>query len=326
MAIINGGIGDDIITGGNGDDTINGLGGNDTLDGGGASGSDTINGGDGDDTITGNNGADTLNGDAGDDTIYGGNQNDTISGGDDNDTLFGEEGVDTISGGAGNDDIDGGQGSDTLYGNDGDDVLDGGGNGQDTLVGGLGDDDLTGGSAPDEFIFNFDVDSQLVSTTYNFVNDWDHPAQQAALVAWNNSYAAWVAWMESQGEVDWGAADAFSQDVNWQSGKKAGYTGKFIETFTQADVTATVTSEVLTVTGEGHDTVIDFNLDDEGDTLTLNGLADLSEAEFSSLFDVSTDGSSTLLSWSGGSITIVGLSLATDAAFFAQGTTDGWFA
>lgn len=98
--------GDDIIIGdnndnilgssapntGNGADEIYGAGGNDTLNGG--NGADTLYGGAGIDTLNGDNGEDELYGGSGDDTLKGGGANDILVGGKDNDTLTGGSGDD----------------------------------------------------------------------------------------------------------------------------------------------------------------------------------------------------------------------------------------
>ena len=166
---INGGNGVDVINGGNGNDTGSGGAGNDKLNGGG--GADTLNGGGGADTLNGGGGADTLNGGAGADKLNGGGGADTSNGGAGTDTINGGGGTDTINGGAGNDDLTGGNGNDTINGGSGGDDLTGGngsdtingGGGGDTLNGGGGNDDLTGGVGADEFIFNTNFGTDVIT-------------------------------------------------------------------------------------------------------------------------------------------------------------------
>ncbi|MCW8842083.1 MAG: hypothetical protein OQK00_01575 [Rhodobacteraceae bacterium] len=176
--------------GSNANDVLSGEWGNDTLNGG--KGRDYLSGGIGDDDLIGGQMSDTLIGGAGNDTIYGGRGrdwvemgdgddlyndskqgntkgrdrveagagNDTIRGRGGDDTFFGDEGNDEISGGGGKDKIRGGAGNDTLmgniakdklYGETGDDLLYGG-DGNDSLYGGDGDDVIRGGKGADSFV------------------------------------------------------------------------------------------------------------------------------------------------------------------------------
>ena len=73
-------------------------------------------------TINGTSGDDSLLGTSGDDTINGLAGNDTIDGGPGNDSLFGGIGDDTIDGGDGNDYLDPGPGADTVRGGLGNDI------------------------------------------------------------------------------------------------------------------------------------------------------------------------------------------------------------
>ncbi|MGC1494250.1 MAG: CAP domain-containing protein [Sulfitobacter sp.] len=161
---IDAGTGDDVVSAGAGDDTVNGQAGNDTLDGG--AGDDTLFGSDGDDLITGGDGADQLNGGTGadilsgqsgndrilagtgDDLVHGGAQQDSITGGEGNDTIYGDAGFDLLRGNEGDDLIDGGHQADNIYGDAGNDTLYGSG-GFDRLFGGADDDIAYGGTSGD---------------------------------------------------------------------------------------------------------------------------------------------------------------------------------
>ncbi|MBW4497921.1 MAG: hypothetical protein KME26_33655 [Oscillatoria princeps RMCB-10] len=150
-----GGSGGDTLTGGDGNDLIFGDDGNNTsIDG---TEDDTLTGGGGDDLVTGNAGEDTLFGEGGNDTLSGGEGNDALSGGQGNDSLagdngndqlFGDRGNDTITGSVGNDTITAGTGNDSLTGDLGEDRLFGEA-GNDTLAGGEANDILSGGEGDD---------------------------------------------------------------------------------------------------------------------------------------------------------------------------------
>lgn len=147
--LIYGGAGNDTLWGDVGADRIWGEAGDDSLRGG--SDNDFIDGGDGNDLIYGDAHDDTLAGGVGRDTLYGGSGNDQITGGDDDDLLMGEDGNDLLGGGTGNDTVYGGNGADTLNGFDGDDLLVGEA-GNDSLVGGKGNDTMNGGMGADTFV------------------------------------------------------------------------------------------------------------------------------------------------------------------------------
>ncbi len=87
----------------------------------------------------------------GDDTLEGGPGNDTLVGGIGNDILSGGTGADLLDGGDGHDELTGGPGDDYLHGGGGADGLDGG-SGADWLEGGAGSDALEGGDGDDILI------------------------------------------------------------------------------------------------------------------------------------------------------------------------------
>lgn len=139
--------GDNVMKGTEGDDAFDGLGGNDILKG--FAGEDDLIGGAGDDVLIGGTGQDRLRGDGGNDTLDGGRGEDELYGGADNDKLKGGAGSDDLYGGDGNDRLLGQGSSDTLDGGAGRDRLEGAGGG-DKLYGGAGRDKLIGGKDNDE--------------------------------------------------------------------------------------------------------------------------------------------------------------------------------
>lgn len=244
--------------------------------------------------------ADTY-GTTGNDEIYAGNGNDNVYGGDGNDELYGENG------------------NDKLYGEAGDDQLDGG-RGDDLLVGGLGNDELTGGSGNDSFFFNFTVNSSgsWVTQTASF-RDGSTPSANADAVAWNNylnQLAAWRLEMLAQtGQTDENT-DLDDTAVLTTSTKKAG-------TIVLGSVAYDndyqwqewVGSSSVTITGEGHDTVLDWTTGN--DKLVLKGLSNDSGATnywgnfLSSDSDV--DGKTVISFGTGadaGSITLIGTDMS----------------
>lgn len=275
----------EVLTGGDENDVINGLAGN-----------DHITGGEGDDVIVG--GPDTpvakeRGGDYPDnDEIYGGGGADEISGGYGNDDIYGEGGDDALSGGAGNDLLDGGEGDDALSG----------GTGNDVLVGGEGDDGLSGGAGNDTFRFTFGLKAN--TQTLNFFEYAENPAQQANLNAWNNAYAEWTAWVNSLGG-EWGDDQGAALAVNW-NGKVRDFTQQFVA----EDVEATITTYEFD--GEGVDVISDWNT---GDTLEFAGLTADNWDDF---LDVALIGSDTVVSWAGGSITVVGADLTSNFASYVN--------
>ncbi|HET7716882.1 MAG TPA: hypothetical protein VFK86_14760, partial [Bauldia sp.] len=84
-----------VISGGDLNDVLNGLLGNDTLNGG--LGSDTLNGGDGNDDLNGGDDNDTLNGGIGADELDGGAGDDVMAGGADDDVYFVDSAGDVVN-------------------------------------------------------------------------------------------------------------------------------------------------------------------------------------------------------------------------------------
>lgn len=153
-----GGAGDDTVTGGPGDDVLwagSGDTGSDVVSGG--SGDDVLGGGAGDDLLVGGNSSasgDAITASSGTDTLFGGAGNDTVIGAnwtDNGDGIVGSgdtfgnaasDGANTAWAGTGNDYVVGGGAADTM----------GGGLGDDTLIGQDGDDILYAGTDGDEHI------------------------------------------------------------------------------------------------------------------------------------------------------------------------------
>lgn len=125
----------------------------------GLAGDDRLEGNDGDDLLSGGDGGDEIFGDAGQDRIDGGDGDDTIKGGADDDTIEGGDGNDFIHGQNGVDVVNGGAGNDTMTGN----------NGEDTLSGDAGDDEIKGGFNWDTVRGGPDNDTVLGQNGYDTV-------------------------------------------------------------------------------------------------------------------------------------------------------------
>ncbi|MFC3077356.1 calcium-binding protein [Phenylobacterium terrae] len=256
--------------------------------------------------LTGGDENDIINGLAGNDLITGGEGDDVIVGGPDTPVAKppGNSNYpdnDEIYGGGGDDDIAGGYGNDEIYGEDGDDALSGGA-GNDLLVGGAGDDGLSGGAGNDTFRFTFGLKAN--TQTLKFFEYAENPAQQANLNAWNNAYAEWTAWVNSLGG-DWGDDQGGALAVNW-NGKARDFTQQFVA----GDVEATITTYEFE--GEGVDVISDWNT---GDKLEFAGLTADNWDDF---LDVAVVGSDTVVSWAGGSITVVGVDLTSNFASYVN--------
>ena len=252
--VINGGFGNDQIRGGHGRDTLRGEDGNDSLFGddgddtlSGGSGNDLIDGGRGNDHASGGDGNDRISGGTGDDSLAGDNGDDLIVGENGNDHLFGGAGNDTLSGGSGNDTMVGGSGNDTLQGADGNDHLNGG-EGNDRLFGSAGTDQLTGGHGADRFLFTTSYSGGLSGTDH--ITDFSR----------------------AQGDL----IDLSGIDAN--SGRAGNQAFHFIGTHA-----FTHTAGELRITGSGHTTVLQGDLNGDGigdfairvDSTAPIGVADL---------------------------------------------------
>ena len=265
----------------------------------------TQNGGSGDDTLTGTNQADTINGGDGNDTLGTnsaptGNGHDLLNGDGGNDTINGGNGNDTLNGGAGNDSIVGGVGDDLIVGGAGNDVLEGGSNsGQDI------------GAGVNTFVFNFTLQTIAGSTVYFRPNedgtDGNTPNANANPQAWQNYMDQLAAWRAEMALLYGSDSDIATESTTLINKKvPVGPTYTYDNSYTTAGVT--------TITGsDGFDTVKDLGNDD---VVELHGLAGLSKTEFAALFDVSNDGTNSILSWGGGSITLLGVIFADEGAVY----------
>ncbi|MFM8609344.1 MAG: calcium-binding protein [Burkholderiaceae bacterium] len=313
----------DTIEGKNGDDTVTGGGGDDTLKGG--AGNDSIDGGAGNDTIEGGADDDVIDGGTGNDTIRGGAGADTITGGDGNDTIEGGAGADTISGGNGDDTISGDAGADAISGGDGNDTISGGA-GADQITGGPGDDSLDGRSvttpeAGNTFTFNFTVTTIEVEreASFNFQDGSTPDTVKADWAAWNayvNNLAVWRAGMEAQYGVDSEAGQTFSVSGIKSSGNTAKNKKDVGTTFSGDHTYAYLTTEttVALTASDGTDVIHDWLATDANvanrDKLVFAGLSnDETAVNFWGDF-LSTDSlmdGKTVISFAGGSITLVGV-------------------
>jgi hypothetical protein len=232
------------------------------------------------------------------------------------DQLNGTSRADVINAGAGDDHIASGAGADTVDGGDGDDKIDAGG-GDDTLIGGAGDDFLNGGGGSDTFVFHFTL-SGSGGATISFENGIDQND-------FRNEYEAFLeengidadTWQQnSQTDPVPGNDDATVESVVLSNDQT-----RYYENTVGSGGSPTITAS------DGNDTIAQFhNSGPNIDTIELHGLASLegNDALIDTLFDLSVsdannDGiNDTVLSWNGGSITILGTSeWGTDViAFF----------
>jgi Ca2+-binding RTX toxin-like protein len=304
FVVIVGTSGADSLTGGTGSDTIFGLAGDDTIEGldepdriDAGAGNDSVLGGLGGDTIFGGAGDDSIQGEDGFDQIYGEDGNDTIDGGNDGDALWGYAGNDLIFGGFGADAIYGGEGEDTLFsgadddvvlgdgGNDslsaagGDDDVNGGegddslhgGSGNDRLSGDGGADRLTGGADADEFFWAFGAESALAAR--DTVTDFSRIEGDSLLLG------------SAQGEFE-----GPYRPLVWVGQLAAGFTGTLGAAFVPAagmggaDIGEGMAQIFWAAGGGGVTLYVDANDNfalDEGDLVVrLDGLADLTQADF----------------------------------------------
>lgn len=238
------------------------------------------------------------------------------------DVLTGTKNDDTIYAGAGDDIVNSGAGDDTVYGGDGNDKINAGA-GDDVLEGGAGDDILNGGGGSDTYVFNFTVNAGATTITYDATPaDYDtnnNGVSQSEFSAFKNDYDAWLAenapadynYNQTSSDpvtsaTDPDAVDGAVSSVTLTNGQTR-YWEETIDT-TSGGAPAITASD-------GYDTITQFQ--DAGpnvDKIQLNGLAGLSDEDLDTLFDLSTSDANgdgvldTILSWDGGSITILGTS------------------
>jgi hypothetical protein len=234
-------------------------------------------------------------------------------GGSDADTLIGTEAADIIVGYKGADIIEGGAGDDLLIGGE-----------LHLLENGPNAGEYTADAAgADTFVFNFGL-SHSEATTYYFRpnaegTNGDTPNINGNLSAWQNymdQLAEWRSAMSAEFGVD--ADQSMTGDARYTVKKAVGSLGQFDNSFTVGGEGWKIDSH------DGTDTILQFG---DGDALKLNGLSGLNPSEFDDLFDVTLNAhGDTVLSWTGGSITIDGMSIATMGDFYVAGTAGDWFA
>lgn len=259
------------------------------------------------------------------------NQADNINGGAGDDAISGLQGNDTIYGGVGNDTLNGDQGGDSIFGGSGNDTLNGG-NGNDTLTGGAGDDQLTGGNGDDTFVFRFAIDivQGETETVYFRPNEdgtgGDMPDANASPQAWINylaQLADWRAALEAQYGAD---LDTSMESVVLTNRNIDRFLAKYGTDIAAYGAEAWADFDLLnrqlsfdnsftfgtessrTITGEGFDTVIDWEAGN--DTLRFVGLSNDETADTYwgdwLTADTLVDGK-TVISYDGGSITLMGV-------------------
>lgn len=260
-----------------------------------------INGTENDDSLPGTRFADSIYGGAGNDVLNAISAHNIAGAGDD--LLYGGDGNDTLLGGSGND---------LLYGDTGNDYLLGG-NGDDVLIGGAGDDALTGNAGNDKFVFNFVLETQVISESVTMLfRNGNAPSANADFRAWqsyDSQLDAWRAQLEALYGPDIDPANTFSLDVpvHGNSPKKpanayAQFEGD--DSFSYERVIGTTT----TLKGEGTDTVRDWTAG--ADKLVFNGLSNESGTTNywgNWLTAESLADNQTVIAYHGGSITLLGV-------------------
>jgi Ca2+-binding RTX toxin-like protein len=240
---------------------------------------------------------------------------------------------DFIISGDGNDNLTGGGGNDQISGGGGNDKINAGG-GNDTVDGGTGDDFLNGAGGSDVYRFHFAVSGGATeSHTFVYVpseafpNNGDFAIQYTDFLVSVFGSATNFLWRQTIAEdpllsfvTEVTAEDSTVESVQVPSGRGFG------TLFYEDTITTSGPGGPAAITAsDGHDTIAQFqNAGPNVDTIELHGLAGMSDADLSALFDlttIDTNGDSvadsTLLSWDGGSIKILGsTNWADELAFF----------
>ena len=232
----------------------------------------------------------------------------------------GTTGSDIITGTSGSDILAGDKGGDIIEGGAGDDLLIGGELRQLTSGANAGEYQVDGAGA-DTFIFNFSL-SHSVGTTYYFRPNeagtgGDTPNSNANLSAWENYMSQLDAWRAAMADENGADADTSATGEAIYTVKKAtGSLGEYDNSYTVGQDGWVIESH------DGTDTILQWG---EGDKLQLNGLSGLDQNDFDSLFDVAlnSDGD-TVLSWTGGSMTIDGMEISTVTDFYNAAIAGDW--
>ena len=208
------------------------------------------------------------------------------------DYLVGSEGDDYIAGNDGDDTLYGGEGSDYIFGDAGDDII--GGEGGNDLIGGGAGDDLIGGGAGDDLIAGGQGDDRM----YGDAGDDTLRGDSGADV---------VAGGSGDDVIYGGSGD----DVLIGNGERP-----------DLNPGATDFDTFVVKPGEGNDTVLDFNVNEDRIDLShfnsVTGLADLS---------IQQQGANAIVSFGahgGGSLQLMGVDASDlDAGdFIFQGAAD----
>lgn len=289
---IHGDAGDDVIYGLEGDDLIFGGAGNDAIFAG--PGDDIVDGGEGDDVIFGEQGDDVLFGDAGDDVLFGGEGDDELHGGPGNDILYGDAGADVLFGGAGDDLINGGPGGDLMW----------------------------GGPGADRFEFTFQIAVDTEGGDPETVTLQAPDLQGAAQNQFVRGYRDWLkangidvddpasGWTWSQNDAagplrHFGEPVGVAVAVSVQTGKKVQTRWIADEVPVEGEASG---PSVLVMASDGHDVIGDF---EAADRLEFSGLGELADLDPGAMFALTladvggTEAPDTVLSWDGGSITLL---------------------
>jgi hypothetical protein len=179
----------------------------------------------------------------------------------------------------------------------------------DIITGGAGDDVMTGGYGSDTFIFNFTVASCVVTHDVLF-RDGDAPSVKADHKAWVNYTAELAAWRSSLTEAH-GAdeAEAYTFDVDIAVKKASPLTQNFT-----GDNSFAWSETVTSISGEGHDSILDWG--NGNDMLHFAGLSTDQAADnyWGNWLTADTlEDGQTIISFDGGSITLVGVDTTLDA-------------
>lgn len=262
---------------------------------------ENVSSGNGHDDITGNSSNNQIQGAAGHDTLRGAEGNDLILGGIGSDLMFGDRGNDTLSGGTGYDKIFAGekdQGNDVLVGGGGNDTL-GGGAGDDLLIGGgvsgttlLQDNSLNASDEGDDVIYGGDGNDTLIG------GGWNNDIRTNLIFDDGEQFTG----AEGDNEL-WGGE---GNDLLYGAegvDKLIGGEGDDTLSGSTGDDTFTFAPE------HGHDTITDFNLQD--DTLDLTQL-ELSQVEVTIQSVTGTDGRASIILHTSNSSSITFLDVSSD--------------
>ena len=258
---------DDVLTGDAGRNVLIGRAGADTLNG--KAGHDLLQGGDQNDRLIGDRGRDTLDGGAGNDTLNGGAGTDQISGGKGKDLLNGGDAKDTLNGDGGNDTLNGQQGQDILAGGNGRDSLSGGTE-NDSLDGGAGQDTLKGGDGDDSLRGGSQADTLS-----------GEKGRDTLIGNGGNDL------LKGGGQGDLLRGNSGKDTLNGGAGNDTLNGGSGADTFLFNGDTNT-----------GHDQITDFQ--NGTDVIEISGAVGFGD------LTITQGGGNTVISWSGGSVTLLG--------------------